>query len=181
MNFDINFAQHSDSSQIPTVGRELWYWPVFGLDDDLTMLTGDQPFQAKVLYVYTSLGNTVNLQVIDHVGNTKTRFQVPVFDLPELDADGQTFETRDDAVSYLMDTLDDSRGIATWMPYQTKQHNKQTFEDASTAVMQGETVESLMPDSSSVPVTGYATAILGEAAPQEAAPATLVLTDGRDV
>lgn len=169
MLYDFEFGQRTLSDTKPTVGRKVWYWTVPMLDDDMISLREDVPFDATVVFVYSQDETyTVNLVVTDHVGNTKFRPQVPVFDLPKWDDEGNEFETEADAVNYLTTTVDESHGIATWMPYQTKQHAQQALDTAAATLMAGETQESLMPEVASQ------SQVVG-------ADPNLILTDGKDV
>ena len=181
MIYDFQFGQQSQTATKPTVGRSVWYWPQDSLDDDLVMLLPEQPFDAKVLYVYEE-GWLLNLLVTDHVGNTKFRPQVPLFDLPDADESGIAFLLTVEATYYLSVRVDTSHGIATWMPYQAKQHAKQSLEDAAESLMFGETAQSLMPESSQpTESTGQIVGTLPGVELDAAHSDSIVLTDGRDV
>ncbi len=165
---DPDFTQVGITDTAPTVGRVVWYWQHQGMDDNFVSFDEQQPFRADVLFVHPRPANCVNLMVTDHAGNRAFRGQVPLFDLPKWDDDGNEFTTSAEAVDYLDFTIDSDRGIATWMPYQTKQHAQQALDTAAATLMAGETQESLMPEyRSQSPETGVEYG--------------LILTDGKDV
>ena len=88
--------------QTPRIGRKLWYWP--SGEQDLTCNDPRVPFDATVVYPWGD--NCVNLRVTDHAGQTVTRTSVFLH-------------------QGALEDRPTGRPVATWMPYQQKEHAKQ--------------------------------------------------------
>lgn len=91
----------------PTIGRRVWFWPSSSYVDrnrSVTMLRGDQPFDAGIVYVHHD--RMVNLLVTDHVGHVFVVRSVPLLQAGD-PSDGKSYDF-----------------YCEWMPYQKGQAAK---------------------------------------------------------
>lgn len=91
----------------PTIGRRVWFWPSSSYVDrnrSVTMLRGDQPFDAGIVYVHHD--RMVNLLVTDHVGHVFVVRSVPLLQAGD-PSDGKSYDF-----------------YCEWMPYQQGQAAK---------------------------------------------------------
>lgn len=86
----------------PTIGRKVWYWPGVHGAATFNILDEKQPLDATVIYVHND--RSVNLLVVDHVGQTHDLRGV-VLAQPEDDREKLVFSNQ-------------YAGLAEWMPYQ---------------------------------------------------------------
>lgn len=85
----------------PTVGRKILFWPA--TNDQSTVINGDQPFDATIVYVHNE--RLINVVVRDHIGIQTARQDVPLVQPDDYPP-----------------TPD--HHYATWMPYQIGQAAK---------------------------------------------------------
>jgi hypothetical protein len=60
----------------PTVGRAVWFWPGTHDTERMTVLDGQQPMRADIVFVHSD--RSVNLLVTDHTGGQHPRVGVPL-------------------------------------------------------------------------------------------------------
>lgn len=99
----------------PTVGRVVWYWPTVEEVRDLKLANSwEQPLAATIAYVHSD--RTVNLSVVDHIGQSFGRTNVVLLSVAE--------------------GTKAAPGYAQWMPYQKGQAAKtEAPVDALTALL----------------------------------------------
>ena len=100
------------SKTAATVGRIVWFWVCHEGVEEYNFLDTAQAFKASVICV--NADGSVELEVSDHRGCSTIQRDVKIYEPHE-----------DMRHGHLMDSY------ATWMPYQSKQHEKDHAEQLS--------------------------------------------------